>query len=232
MESAYWQVRNGEFVFPDHLNNIHSLLGRKIKEALKNSETSLQIFLRGSLLENERPFHGADADLFVLYNHSSELIELTGLLPPNDFYDIKLIPQASLSNDYVFNALLHCRSLQISGDKFDRNPVKADKEFAWEHWKKYCPAIIPDRIDTSNNSALIYFKLLTRCFGVLSFLRNRSFTRDISECIAIAQSEDIGSSEILTEMRECLEGKETKTFFVADIKKLLIQSFDEYYNCW
>ena len=168
----------------------------------------------------------------MLYSQSSQLNELTGLLPPNDFYDIKLIPHASLCHDYVFNALLHCRSLQISGDKFDRKPIKADKQFAWEHWIKYCPAIIPNTIDTDNNRALIHFKLLTRCFGVLSFLKNRLFTRDVSECIAIAQSEDIGTSEILTEIRECLEGEKSKTFHVAEIKKLLIQKFDEYYNCW
>jgi hypothetical protein len=164
----------------------------------------------------------------VLYSQSSQLNELTGLLPPNDFYDIKLIPHASLCHD----ALLHCRSLQISGDKFDRKPIKADKQFAWEHWIKYCPAIIPNTIDTDNNRALIHFKLLTKCFGVLSFLKNRLFTRDVSECIAIAQSEDIGTSEILTEIRECLEGEKSKTFHVAEIKKLLIQKFDEYYNCW
>lgn len=232
MESAYWQVRNGEFVFPDHLKNIHSLPGRKIKEALKNSDTGLQIFLRGSLLENEYPFYGADADLFVLYMHSSHLNELKNILPPNDFYDIKLISQASLCNDYVFDALLHCRSLQISGNSFKRKPIKADKQFAWEHWKKYCPAIIPNSINTTNNSALIHFKLLARCFGVLSFLQKKSFTRDVSECIAIAQMEDTSKSDILNDMRRCLESKKTKTFYVADIKKLLIQRFDEYYNCW
>lgn len=232
MESAYWQVRNGEFVFPDHLKNIHSLPGQKIEAAFKNTDTKLQIFLRGSMLENEYPFIGADVDLFVLYTHSSQLNELKNILPQNDYYDIKLIPQASLCNDYVFDALLHCRSLQISGNSFNRKPIKADKQFAWEHWKKYCPAIIPDRIDTSNNSALIYFKLLTRCFGVLSFLKNRSFTRDVSECIAIALIEDTSKSDILTDMRRCLESKKTKIFYVADIKKLLIQKFDEYYNCW
>jgi hypothetical protein len=232
MNSAYWHIKHGYFVFPDYLKNINSAPGRSIEEALKNSDTELQIFLRGSLLENEIPFIRADADLFVLYTYSSQLNELTGLLPQNDFYDIKIIPQARLCNDFVFNALLNCRSLQISGNKFNRKPIKADKEFAWEHWKKYCPAIIPNRIDTNNNSALIHFKLLTRCFGVLSFLQKRSFTRDVSECIAIAQREDNSKSDILTEMRGCLECKKTKTFYVADIKKLLIEKFDEYYNCW
>jgi len=232
MNSVYWHIRHGYFVFPDYLKNINSAPGRSIEEALKNSNTGLQIFLRGSLLENELPFNRADADLFVLYTYPSQLNELTGLLPQKYFYDIKLIPQSSQCNDYVFNALLHCRSMQISGHKFNRKPIKADKEFAWEHWKKYCPAIIPNRIDINNNSALIHFKLLSRCFGVLSFLKNRLFTRDISECLAIAQMEDIGKSDILTEMRACLEHKKTKYFYVTDIKKLLIQKFDEYYNCW
>lgn len=232
MESVYWQIMDGDFVFPVYLENINSAPGRKIEEALKNSGTELQIFLRGSLLENELPFAAADADLFVLFTHSSQLNELKNILPPNDFYDIKFIPTESLLNDYVFHALLHCRSLQISGQILSRKPVKADKQFAWEHWIKYCPAMLPDRIDTQNNTALIHFKLLTRCFGVLSFLKNKSFTRDISECILIAESEDSGASKILNEMRNCLENKKPKTFFVAEIKKLLTKKFDVYYNCW
>ena len=232
MKSVYWQIRNGGFVFPDFLEKIYSVPGRKIEEAMKNSGTALQIFLRGSLLENERPFAAAEADLFVLYTHSSQLNELKNILPPNDFYDIKFISPECLLNDFVFHALLHCRSLQISGEKFNRKPIKADKRFAWEHWIKYCPAMIPDRIDTQNKMALVHFKLLSRCFGVVSFLKNESFTRDVSECIFIAESEDSGASKILYEMRKCLENKKPKTFYVAEIKKLLIKKFDVYYNCW
>lgn len=232
MDLVYWQVRNGEFIFPNHLNNIYSLPGKKIKEALKNTDTNLQIFLRGSLLENKLPFARADADLFVLYNHTSQLNELKNILPPNVFYDIKLIPKEILQNDFVYYALLHCRSLQISGEKIKRIPIKADKQFAWEHWIKYCPPMLPDRIDTQNNISLIHFKLLTRCFGVLSFLKDKLFTRDISECIAIAKSEESNSAKILNEMRKCLEYNKPKTFYVADIKKLLIKKFDNYYNCW
>jgi hypothetical protein len=67
---------------------------------------------------------------------------------------------------------------------------------------------------------------------VVSFLKNESFTRDVSECIFIAESEDSGASKILYEMRKCLENKKPKTFYVAEIKKLLIKKFDVYYNCW
>jgi hypothetical protein len=232
MKSVYWKITDGGFVFPNYLENIYSIPGRKIEEAIKNSGTALQIFLRGSLLENEHPFATADADLFVLYTHSYQLNELKTILPPNDFYDIKFIPRESLLNDYVFHALLHCRSLQISGAKLNKTSIKADKQFAWEHWIKYCPAMIPDRIDTQSTMALIHFKLLTRCFGVLSFLKNKLFTRDIFECILIAESEDSGAAKILNEMRKYLECKKPKTFYVAEIKKLLIKNFDVYYNCW
>lgn len=232
MEAVYWQIKNDYFIFPHHLQKICSAPGRIIEETVKKTETRLQIFLRGSLLEYENPFARADVDLFVLYNHSSQLNELSEILPKNDYYDIKLIPQGRLSDDYVFNVLLQCRSLQISGDKFERIPVKADKQFAWEHWIKYCPAMIPDRIDTQSAMALIYFKLLTRCFGVLSFQRHKLFTRDISECIKIAKNENSNVFILLKEMRECLESKKTKLYNVADVKKLLMNRFDEYYKCW
>lgn len=201
MEAVYWQIKDDNFVFPKHLENICSASGRQIKEALKNERTGLQIFLRGSLLENEIPFSEADADLFVLFSHSNQLKELTYLLPSYNCYDIKLITKKDLDKDYVYHALLNCRSLQITGEKLDRKPISADKQFAWEHWIKYCPTIIPNRIDTKNSKALIHFKLLTRCFGVLSFLKYKLFTRDVSECIAIAKSENNFASSVLTEMR-------------------------------
>lgn len=232
MKSVYWQIRNGGFVFPDYLEKIYSVHGRKIEEAMKNSGTALQIFLRGSLLENVSPFTGADVDLFVLYTHSSQLNELKYILPTNDFYDIKLISYSDVGNDYVFHALLHCRSRQISGEKFDRNLIKADKKFAWEHWVQYCPAILPNIINTADGMALIHFKLLTRCFGVLSYLRNRKFTRDISECINIAQKEYPEGGEILLKLRQCLENRINETFNIYQLKWALIKKFDEYYNCW
>jgi len=232
MESVYWQIMDGDFVFPNYLAKISSEPGRKIAEAVKNTDTVLQIFLRGSLLENECPFSDADADLFVLYTHSFHLNELKNILPPNDFYDIKLISHSVVNNDYVFHALLHCRSLQICGKKFDRNPIKADKKFAWEHWVQYCPAILPNIINTADGMALIHFKLLTRCFGVLSYLRNRKFTRDISECINIAQKEYPEGGEILLKLRQCLENRINETFNIYKLKWALIKKFDEYYNCW
>lgn len=232
MQKVYWQIKNEEFVFPDYLENINSAPGRQIEEAVKYCNKELKIFLRGSLLENDKPFEGADADLFVVYNHSNQLYELRNLLPSNLFYDIKLIPNLEFMNDYVFDALLHCRSRQIFGDKLERKSIKADKKFAWEHWIKYCPAIIPDNINTSKNTSLIHFKLLTRCFGVLSFLKNKSFTRDISECITIACKEFPEGAEILSNMRYCLENKKDKSFSVYKIKVILMKKFDEYFNHW
>ena len=232
MKSVYWHQEDNAFFFPKHLERIHSPFGKIIAEAVKDLDNGLQVFLRGSLLEAEHPFIYADADLFVLYDNHKQLEQLSICLPFYKFYDIKLIHQTSLGTDYVYEALLHCRSLQISGDTFVRKPVMADKKFAWEHWIKYCPATIPNQINTGTNVALIYFKLLTRCFGVLSFLKNKSFTRDIAECINIAHCEDKISSKLLTEIRECLETKMSKTFQITDCKKLLIKKFDEYYNYW
>lgn len=232
MNSKYWQVIDNHFTFPVYLSEIRSEEGRRMKDLLTGLNNGLQIFLRGSLLEDEHPFQWADIDMFILYDNQFQLKILNNILPINQFYDIKLIMNGSSHVDYVFNALLQCRSLEITGKEFTRVPILADKQFAWEHWIKYCPTMIPDRIDTQSTMALIYFKLLTRCFGVISFLKNRSFTRDISECISIAQSEEKTASDFLTEMRECLESKKPKTFYVAEIKKLLTRKFDEYYNFW
>lgn len=232
MKSVYWQIRNGGFVFPDYLEKIYSVPGRKIEEAMKNSGTALQIFLRGSLLENEEPFKKADVDLFVIYEDISQLQRLKETLHSEDNYDIKLMQRYNFQDNYVFNALLQCRSLQICGEEYYRTKIKADKQFAWEHWVQYCPAAIPDIINTTDRLALIHFKLLTRCFGVLFFLRFRKFTRDISECINIAKMECPEAADTLLIIRHCLENQKDETLSVHKLKMTLMKKFDEYFNCW
>lgn len=230
--NSYWQIKNGYFIFPEELKVIKSEKGRRINKILRNIDNGVQIFLRGSILENETPFVNADVDLFVIHEDSSQLQRLKETLHSGDNYDIKLLQRDNFKDNYVFNALLECRSLQICGEEYYRTKIKADKQFAWEHWVQYCPAAIPDIINTTDRYALIHFKLLTRCFGVISFLRFRKFTRDISECINIAKNENLEGAETLLKIRHCLENQKDETFSLHKLKMTLIKKFDEYFNCW
>lgn len=232
MNSNYWPIVNGYFVFPDELSVIRSAAGNEIKEAVVRSVKRPKLFLRGSLLEQHAPFRRADADLFVLYTDRNELYILSTVLPNRYVYDIKFIQQDGIDLDYVYAALLHCRSVQLTGECITRKPICADKEFAWEHWKKYCIPLIPNLLDTSNPGALMHFKALTRCFGVLSYLKQKSFTRDISECLSIAKSENNISYDVLYQLRESLEKQQVTLADVTLVKKYLIRTFDLYFSGW
>jgi len=231
-ETVYWQIEGEHFIFPEYLKVIKSLRGNEIKNLISSLNNGTQIFLRGSLLENEEPFKKADIDLFVIYENSSQLQRLKEILHNEDNYDIKFLQRRNSQDNYVFNALLQCRSLQICGEKYYRIKIKADKQFAWEHWIQYCPVNLPKIINTSDRLALIHFKTLTRCFGVLSFLRFRKFTRDISECINFAKMECPSAADTLLIIRHCLENQKEETYCVHKLKMTLIKKFDEYFNCW
>ncbi len=232
MNSNYWPIVDGYFVFPDALSVIRSDAGTEIKEAIGRSVQHTQLFLRGSLLEQHAPFIRADADLFVIYTDRSELDVLRTVLPKYYVYDIKFIQRDRMDLDYVYAALLHCRSVQLAGERLVRKPIRADKDFAWEHWKKYCVPLIPNHLDTSNPGALMHFKALSRCFGVLSYLNKKLFTRDISECLLIAESEDDMSSGILNQLRAHLENQNIRRIDVTPVKKYLTRAFDQYFTDW
>ncbi|MFM7662732.1 MAG: hypothetical protein ACKO6A_08710 [Bacteroidota bacterium] len=231
-ETVYWQIEGEHFIFPEHLKVIKSIRGNGIKNLISSLDNGIQIFLRGSLLENEEPFKKADIDLFVIYEDSSQLQRLKETFHSEDNFDIKLLQRCNFQDNYVFNALLQCRSLQICGEEYYRTKIKADKQFAWEHWIQYCPVNVPQIINTTDRLALIHFKTLTRCFGVLSFLRFRKFTRDISECINIAKMECPEAADALLTIRHCLENQKDEKISVHKLKMTLMNKFDEYFNCW
>lgn len=232
VENVYWPIDNGFFTFPNHLEVIKSSRGIKIKDTLKGIDNGLQIFLRGSLLENMRPFERSDIDLIVIYENHSQLYLLRKKLQTDEFYDIKLVRRVSFSENYTAHALLNCRAVQICGQEYCRNIIKADKQFAWEHWIQYCPAGLPNTIDASSPFALIHFKSIARCFGVLSYLKVREFTRDITECINVAADEHPESARILTMLREALEQQVPGIVGISDIKRFLIDRYDKYMNYW
>jgi len=226
----FWPIREGYFVFPESLGRVRSARGRRISRAAARIDNGLRVFLRGSLLESHEPFDRADADLIVVFSDRRQLAALPQALPAGYHYDIRLLDAQSGTLDPVDVALLHCRSLQVCGPTLRRAPVVAGGRFAWQQWVKYCPALIPGVLDTRVPRTVTHFKLLTRCFGVLSFLLCRRFTRDISACIAFASEHSPLQSERLDCMRCALEQGRAETFDVADIKRGLHAAFDDHFD--
>ena len=227
--NAYWPIEAGNFIFPEYLETIQSHIGKEIQKSIMDYHGELQVFMRGSILEYRNPFRNSDLDLFVLYEDFAEVEKLKYHLPKGYDYDVKLVRNSRDNEDYVLDALLHCRSKQLSGKSIIRKPIPANREFAWNHWVKYCPVMIPSIIHTHDPYALIHFKLLTRCFGVISFLREGLFTRDINECILIAEKDSTEYGHTLKQLRLALEQKVDQIIEVNNIKENLRINFDRYY---
>lgn len=228
----FWEIQNGRYLRPQSLDAIRSEKGQRLADVVAQIDNGLKVFLRGSMLECTAPFVGADADLFVIFKDSSELEVLSEVLPINYNYDIKQIRESDEGTDFVYHALLHCRSRQLCGPPLFEAPVYADKEFAWRHWVKYCPALIPSVIDSSNSWSLIHFKLLVRCFGVLSLLRDRRFTREMGACITFAETENAQMGYKLKKMRVSIENHSAGVFALGEIKTYLANRFDELFPTW
>ena len=226
---AYWPIENGVFVIPKHLSLIRSEIGKIIQQSCNNLSNGTQVFIRGSMLECHQPFKYSDIDLFVIYDNYAQVEELKQVLPSGYFYDVQLVKRNHVSNDFVYNALLNCRSLQIAGDAFSTLPVNADKDFALKHWIKYCPGAIPSILTHDNTFSLTYFKQIARCFGVISFLKYGLFTRDIDECLVIAKKESIELGHQLNEIRLFLEQGLEFEYDIKNTVKHLKLSFDYNY---
>ena len=157
---------------------------------------------------------------------------MSDVLPVGPNYDIKLINSNSGSIDYVNNVLLNCRSLQLCGNSFSPQSIAADKRFAWEHWLKYSPHLIPSSISCNNPKSVVYFKILCRCFGVLSFLKYKAFTRDITTCIDLAYLESRLIGTLIDKMRSSLESCDKVSVDIRPLKDLLRERFDDYFLTW
>ena len=226
--TEYWpMMEENYFVFADVFRVIKSEQGRHLSQSIKRIDTSCQVFLRGSLLEKENPFERADADLFVLYDQFDEARHFRDSLPAGFLYDVKFIQRIRLREDFVYHALIQCRSLQIAGEELVRVPIKADKLFVWKHWLKYSISTMPPTISSNDKYALIYFKLLARSFGVISLLKRNQFTRDIDACIQFASSESAAIGEVLTEIRIGLENEIAFDIPITKIKAQCRTLFDQ-----
>jgi hypothetical protein len=222
-----WKIANSKFL-PFYIKE--DSLSSEAKEFIhKVRKLNLleSIYLRGSLIENKQPFWKSDIDIFVISKGSvnNEINRQICALSVREL-DIKMINAEYLKTDLVFYALLAHRSMHINGEKINLEFLPTNREFAWHHWVKYFPSGLPNEFDCSQRVSVIYFKQLIRCFGVIMFLEQNKFTRDINSCIDYSLSIDPEVYLILTSMKKSIEENEKKNYDIKQIKKLLINLFD------
>lgn len=226
-----WEISEGTFL-PFNVNeSIISSEATGFITKIRELDISGSIYLRGSLIESKKPFSKSDIDVFLVCNpdiNQEETFRRIRSITDREL-DLKWVRYSDLRSDYVFYALLAHRSWHVSGFKIDFEPLRADKEFAWQHWVKYFPSGLPNEIDCSKRVSVIYFKLLIRCFGVILLLKDCLFTRDIDACITCSSSFDKSVYGQLCLLKSNIENSDAVNFNIKPVKSLLKDLFDNYF---
>jgi hypothetical protein len=224
----FWPVQNGYFVpFQPNLDILseESIL---FMEGVKTLGFQDPLFLRGSMVESSDPFHLSDVDLIVIQS-LEDRHQRTHQLQTHTHrtLDIKWLSPAEFNNNLVQKALVTHRSIQIAGPEFPLTNLPADFDFSWEHWCTYFPSGIPRQLHSQDPFGLIFWKHVIRCFGVLSYMKNSErFTRDIDQCLHIAESYEFKITDDLRRFRTSLELGQTDTIDITHTIRLLQQEFD------
>lgn len=161
-------------------------------DSLKEFET-FSFYLRGSLIEQKNPYRNADIDLYLIHQRNffpreNALDIVSRLSNFKRFVDLHIFNQKELERDLPNKLLLFSRSIHVSGPEIKWEPVIADFNFIFQHWKAYNPGFVPEIMYSSVRSRVCALKNLTRCFGLISFIQKRIFTRDIQECLSYAKN--------------------------------------------
>ncbi len=201
--SPWWSVDGERFGPFDVREQDLSEEAGALVEAVRARALPGSVYLRGSIVESLAPFAGSDVDLLVCTDDTLRTVDLVGLTERP--LDLKILPARRIADDLVQRALLTHRSIHVSGPRLDLAPVSADADFAWAQWLACLPAGLPTRIDTGAPGAVLALKRAARAFGVVSFLREGRYTRDISACIGVASASAPEAADALRRLRTALE---------------------------
>lgn len=189
-----WTTKDGYFQKIDTPLTPSCILAREIAENLKLSP-DVSLYLRGSVLEENRPHPSADLDLVLVHGacrpHGRALEEVRDRfksMAPE--VDLSVVSMPELAFSAPHRLLLETRASLLSGPQkcFDR--VASDRCAMEAHLEIYAPSFPPDTFVASKRSRVSVLKNLTRCFGVFRFTDGGGFTRDIATCLSYAAALD------------------------------------------
>ena len=201
-----------------------------IANALKNFKLN-SIYLRGSIIDNKPIHQNADIDLYIIHNDAyinrGEVLDIVESLKHlNRFVDMHLIRFNSLDYDIPNRLLLNNRSIHIGGPQIQIKPVELNLEMITQHWKAYNPNFAPDIMYSSVRSRVCALKNLTRCFGLISLIEKKIFTRDIQECLDYAETFDKTIYQYLLNNWNLVDYQ--RPMYLSKIKEFLTHYHHEY----
>jgi len=188
-----WSVEGGLF---QPLPIVPNELARGIREAACSTALpdGADVYLRGSVLEEEKPHPEADLDIVLVSPRVHWQPALTALrqvlMPFGRPLDLLPIEPAALQHVPTIRLLLTTRSMHLRGPRWPLQPVAADKSTVLDHWSRYAPFNLRDLLQSRRERRVCELKLLTRSFAVIEFFRSGRFSRDIGTCLRWACQTD------------------------------------------
>jgi len=201
-ENKIWAI-NGGFFTPFKINiskNAECVLS-KLKEIIISPNQS--IYLRGSFLECKKLFSSSDIDIIVVADNLDNQIinEIKSKLDfTNRYIEIVLLSQDQINKRPSYRLLLHTRSLLVNGLRIEFEPVKADIETMRDHLFHYKPFMLAPYLSKNKNIRITQLKQITRSYGILYFLYQNKFSRDIKTCTLWAKEINETAGNFLKEM--------------------------------
>jgi hypothetical protein len=228
--NPFWRTQEGFYTPLKFNENSFSAEAKGILKNIRKLNTSESIYIRGSVIESSTPFESSDLDIFIVYS-ANKRFQIQKQLENCTYrdLDIKWLHLDNLESDYVFYSLLSLRSHHICGKKLNFRLISNDREFAWKNWVKYFPSGVPNEINCSDRFSVIYFKQLVRSFGVIMLLKDDKFSRDIDVCIDYSSFICKSVKDELSALKNDIEKSNNKTHKTQRIKKILKESFDNYF---
>lgn len=222
-----WVIKNNRFTKQQFSANPLCVSIANLLESFED----VSFYLRGSMIENESPHINADIDLYVIHKQNylprekaMEIITKLSFL--NRFIDLHIFNENDIKLDLPNRLLLYSRSIHLFGPEIKFQPIKIDQNMIELHWKAYNPNFAPDIMYSSVRSRVCALKNLTRCFGLISLIENKIFTRDIQECIDYAETFDKTIHQYLLDNWNLVDYQ--KPMYLSKIKEFLMRYHHEH----
>lgn len=225
-ENQIWSINNGYFTpFKINISRNAEYVLSILKDIRITPDQS--IYLRGSFLESNKLYPSSDIDIFLVSENfeTKSVDEIKNKLNfTNRNIEIVLLSKNQIKNNPYHRLLLHTRSLLISGKKINFEPVKADLETMRDHLFHYKPFMLAPHLSKNKNIRIIQLKQITRAYGILYFLYQNEFSRDIQTCSNWAKEINYSAGIFLEEMWSTIDFTSSyETVDLSFIKNSFIQ---------
>ena len=150
------------------------------------------LYLRGSRLEESLPHPSADLDMVCVVDDPSVRLAAWRAIEPwirRQTWQVDAHATRAVDVDAcgATRLLLATRSLRVLGPPLAFRPVPADWSTMHDHGLRYGVWRVPDNLAIGVRARVAELKALTRAWGVLRFLEDGVFSRDVATCLRWAE---------------------------------------------